>query len=76
MSKVPLLLAAGAGYVLGAKAGRERYEQIARSARRVAKDPRVESAAGKAASTVKDTVAEHAPFGSNGASVHAGTVTP
>ena len=28
MRKISLLLAAGAGYVLGARAGRERYDQI------------------------------------------------
>ncbi|MCG5212013.1 YtxH domain-containing protein [Streptosporangium sp. KLBMP 9127] len=34
------------GYVLGSRAGRERYEQIKRTARRVADNPSVQEAAG------------------------------
>nr|WP_049572922.1 hypothetical protein [Nonomuraea sp. SBT364] len=34
------------GYVLGSRAGRERYEQIKRTAQRVADSPRVQEAAG------------------------------
>lgn len=34
------------GYVLGARAGRERYEQIKRAARRFADSPSVQAAAG------------------------------
>ncbi|MER6507298.1 YtxH domain-containing protein [Nonomuraea sp. NPDC001636] len=34
------------GYVLGSRAGRERYEQIKRAAQRVADSPRVQEAAG------------------------------
>lgn len=48
MSKVTLLAAAGVGYVLGARAGRERYEQIKAGAQKVASDPRVQSAKDKA----------------------------
>lgn len=44
MSKLTLLTAAAAGYVLGARAGRERYEQIAAGARTVARNPKVQSA--------------------------------
>jgi hypothetical protein len=54
MRKLPLLLAAGVGYVLGAKAGRERYEQIRSQAQRFAKDPRVQRTAQQAADTVKE----------------------
>ena len=39
MSKLTLLTAAAAGYVLGARAGRERYEQIAAGARKVGGQP-------------------------------------
>jgi len=41
-------LAAGfaAGYVLGTRAGRQRYEQLAEAARRVRDDPTVQSAVG------------------------------
>ena len=67
MSKLTMLTAAAAGYVLGARAGRERYEQIAAGARSVARNPKVQSArkqtqaaaaekAKQAASTVSDKV--------------------
>jgi hypothetical protein len=56
MSKLTLLTAAAAGYVLGARAGRERYEQIAAGARKVAGNPRVQAAKQQA----QDVVAEQA----------------
>ncbi|MFF8727518.1 YtxH domain-containing protein [Streptomyces sp. NPDC015171] len=60
------------GYVLGTKAGRERYEQLKKSARQIAQNPAVrntaESAAqqgrvyaGKAFHTVSDKVGDHVP---------------
>ena len=69
MSKLSLLAAAGVGYVLGARAGRERYEQIRTQAQKVAGNPRVQDAAHKAqdaaatqaaaaAGVVKDKVAD------------------
>jgi hypothetical protein len=48
MSKLSLLAAAGVGYVLGARAGRQRYEQIAGAARKVADNPKVQRVAHKA----------------------------
>jgi hypothetical protein len=48
MKKLLLLAAFGAGYVLGSRAGRERYEQIRSSARRLSQNPKVQSAAHKA----------------------------
>jgi hypothetical protein len=48
MSKLSLLVAAGAGYVLGARAGRQRYDQIAATARKVAGNPKVQNVAHKA----------------------------
>jgi hypothetical protein len=48
MKKLPLLAAAATGYVLGARAGRQRYEQIAGAARKVADDPRVQRVAHRA----------------------------
>ncbi len=54
MRKIPLLIAGAAGYVLGTKAGRTRYEQIRQAVRRVAGDPRVRSAAHHAQETVQD----------------------
>jgi gas vesicle protein len=42
MKKIPLLIAAGAGYVLGTKAGRERYEQIKQQATKTWNNPKVQ----------------------------------
>jgi hypothetical protein len=44
--KLSFLLGAATGYVLGARAGRERYETIVRASRRVAGSQTVQSAAG------------------------------
>ncbi len=55
MSKLTLLAAAGAGYVLGARAGRERYEQIRGTFIKVKDDPRVQEKAQQAAGFAADT---------------------
>ena len=49
MRKTTFLAGAAVGYVLGARAGRERYEQILAAAGRAKDDPRVRSAAEQAA---------------------------
>lgn len=46
MKKFSFLLGLGVGYVLGSKAGRQRYEQLLRSWRRVRDNPSVQEAAG------------------------------
>ena len=43
MNKMLLLVGAGIGYVLGARAGRERYDQIADQANKLWSDPRVQT---------------------------------
>jgi hypothetical protein len=53
---IAFLLGAATGYVLGARAGRERYEQLARTYRRVADHPAVQGAAGIAKAKVVDAV--------------------
>lgn len=56
--KLTLAAAAGAGYVLGAKAGRERYNQIEAKFREIAGMPAVKSATTtvvETASSVADT---------------------
>lgn len=55
--KTTILAAAAAGYVLGARAGRERYEQIVDAAGRVKGNPQVQ----KAAAQAQDFAAEQAP---------------
>ncbi len=52
----PFLLGAGVGYVLGARAGRERYDQIARAYRRIADNPTVQGAAGVARAKAGEAV--------------------
>jgi hypothetical protein len=61
MGKLTVVAAFAAGYVAGAAAGRERFETIKAGAQRVTGDPRVRSAATKAATTVKDTAVATAP---------------
>jgi hypothetical protein len=55
--KLVALTSFAAGYVLGAKAGRERYEQIRSVAMRIANNPRVQETAHSAA----DKAREQAP---------------
>jgi hypothetical protein len=54
MKKYTALLLIGIGYVLGARAGRERYEQIKGFASRVQSNPTVQQTASKAADVAKD----------------------
>ncbi|NYG57226.1 uncharacterized protein YjbJ (UPF0337 family) [Nocardioides daedukensis] len=65
--KLKMLIGLGVGYVLGARAGRGRYEQIANQAQRFMHDPRVQDKAGQAkdfaaekAAGARDTAAEKA----------------
>ena len=69
MSKLTLLAAGSIGYVLGARAGRTRYEQIKVQAKKVARNPKVQDATQRAqdvavaqatvaAGTVKDKVGD------------------
>ena len=53
---ISFLLGAGVGYVLGARAGRERYEQLSRAYRRVADNPQVQGAAGVARAKAGEAV--------------------
>lgn len=56
MKRVIFLVGIGLGYALGTRAGRERYAQLARSARRLADRPEVQSVAGLAAASVSRVV--------------------
>lgn len=44
--KLTFVVGLAVGYVLGTRAGRERYEQLRRSARRVADNPSIQETAG------------------------------
>jgi hypothetical protein len=57
MKKLTLIAGIGIGYVLGSRAGRERFEQIRSGAQKLASNPKVQSAAAKA----QETVAAQAP---------------
>jgi hypothetical protein len=66
--KMVFIIGLGVGFVLGARAGRERYEQLVKSARKAADSPAVQQAAGAIqaqatglAKTAKDKVTDQAP---------------
>ncbi len=54
MKKLMLLGAGAVGYVLGAKAGRERYEQISRQAQKIRSNPDVQQKVDEARHVAKD----------------------
>ena len=56
MAKLSFLAGFGAGYVLGSKAGRERYEQIRRTYEHAKDDPRLQSLAGMAQARADDVL--------------------
>jgi hypothetical protein len=57
VAKLSFLAGFGAGYVLGAKAGRSRYEQIRRAYEHAKDDPRLQSLAGMAQARADDVLA-------------------
>lgn len=81
--KLAVLAGMGAGYVLGTRAGRQRYEQIMGTARRLWEDPRVtekrqqaahvareqgSAAKDKVQQTVQEKIQEHRDSRSSGSS--------
>lgn len=54
MRKLMLLAAGAVGYVLGTRAGRERYEEIKGMATKVKEDPRVQERAHQAADLARE----------------------
>ena len=54
IKRLPLLIAAGVGYVFGAKAGRERYEQLRSQFDKIKNDPRVQEKAQQATDLAKE----------------------
>lgn len=75
--KGKILLVAGfaAGYVLGAKAGREQYNKIAATAGRFWNDPRVQDNVEKVETFVKDKAPDVAEFVSDNAKTAVSKVT-
>lgn len=67
--RVVFVIGLAVGYVLGSRAGRERYEQIKRLAQRIADNPKVQEAAGlvgarasQVVTVARDRVGEKMPF--------------
>lgn len=65
--KILLVVGLGVGYVLGARAGRERYEEIKARAQQFWSDPRVQKQVGQAEDFVKDKAPDVAEFLVDGA---------
>lgn len=75
MRKPMLLVAFAAGYVLGARAGRERYEQIMTTVNRVGSDPRVQRTAHQAVDLAREQAPVVADKVTSAASAAASKVT-
>lgn len=54
MKRIVMLGAGAVGYVFGARAGRERYEQIARSAQKLRNNPKVQQSVDEAKAKAKE----------------------
>jgi hypothetical protein len=65
--KILLVVGLGVGYLLGTRAGRERYEQIKDAAAKLWNDPRVKQRVDQAEDFVKDKAPEVAEFLADGA---------
>ena len=73
--KILLLTGLAVGYVLGTKAGRERYEEIKTAANKLWSDPRVQKPVKQAEDFVKDKAPEVAEFVTDGVKKVAGQVS-
>ncbi|MGB5952837.1 MAG: YtxH domain-containing protein [Ornithinimicrobium sp.] len=58
MSKITMAAAAAVGYVLGSRAGRERYDQIAEKAQTVWNNPKVQQGTRRAKQKAEDVADE------------------
>ena len=65
--KILLVVGLGVGYVLGTRAGREKYEEIKKTANKLWNDPRVQRPVHQAEDFVKDKGPEVAEFLADGA---------
>jgi len=65
--KILLVVGFGVGYVLGTRAGREKYEEIKATANKLWNDPRVQKQVTSAEGFVKDKAPEVAEFVADGA---------
>jgi hypothetical protein len=60
--KILLVVGLGVGYVLGSRAGRERYDEIVAQAQKFWNDPRVKKQVNNAGDFVKDKAPDVADF--------------
>ena len=65
--KILLVVGIGIGYVLGTRAGREKYDEMKSAAQKFWNDPRVQKQVNNAEGFVKDKAPEVAEFLSDGA---------
>lgn len=72
--KILFVAGLGVGYVLGSRAGRERYESIKASALKLWNDPRVQKQVDTAEAYVKDKAPEVAEYALDGAKKVVSTV--
>jgi len=78
MRKLMLLAVFALGYVLGARAGRERYEQLSGAFDKVRRDPRVQATAQQAVDTARQqapVVADKVTSAASAAAAAAAKVT-
>jgi hypothetical protein len=61
-SKILLVVGIGIGYVIGTRAGREKYDQMKATAEKLWNDPRVQKQVNNAEEFVKDKAPEVAEF--------------
>lgn len=72
--KLTLLVGIGVGYVLGARSGRQRYDQLKAKAEQLWRDPRVQEKADQAQEMVKTKLS--GTSGGNHSSAHDSTSDP
>jgi hypothetical protein len=60
--KILLVVGLGVGYVLGARAGREKYDELVAKVQKVWSDPRVQKQAANVSDFVKDKAPDVAEF--------------
>jgi len=65
--KILLVVGLGIGYVLGTRAGREKYDELKANALKFWNDPRVQKGVGNAEDFVKDKAPDVAEFIAGGA---------
>ena len=73
--KILLVTGLAVGYLLGTRAGRERYEEIKTAANKLWADPRVQKPVKQAEEFVKDKAPEVAEFVTDGVKTVASKVT-